>query len=516
MSETIPPEQLQLCEQAEDTMLSSNVGNTGSHVTGSILKPEAERSPGESRETEQVLFSQMECDTGAEMPAPEEPHSYIFGGQEARIDQRAFKWPLDEFETQKSLHEEEAAWGFGVKEPALTTTLSMLAGGASAGDSAPAAKESQEKAGSMLSDLCPLEKSRLLSHISGGDMPLLSPQCFTFSQSQRFESDPESAPSPPSAQQFRMAPIFSRHSSGDSKEPRTITQLTKYIQSLKRKIQRFEQQFEQEKKYRPSHSDKTANPQVLKWMNDLAKACKRLKELKLKMFEEQGSASKARPRSLYWEPPKGPREKEKLETAGAELGSFREETPEASCLQKKEKPLREAIKVAWQSRMPVASHSPYRMSKPTFPRLSSIATIQEEGDSEDSYPQGSQQYSLPDQISHLTVGDSPVPSKDSEPFRVLPLEENREVKPPTISMSSLHEAPLPVLLEQFREAKADKRRLQRTIREFDDQFYKKTGRNPQKEDRRPIADEYSEYKNLKAKLKLLEALISKQDKDQGF
>lgn len=42
----------------------------------------------------------------------------------------------------------------------------------------------------------------------------------------------------------------SRCSCGDGKEPQTITQLTKHIQSLKRKIRKFEEKFEQEKKYR--------------------------------------------------------------------------------------------------------------------------------------------------------------------------------------------------------------------------------------------------------------------------
>lgn len=42
----------------------------------------------------------------------------------------------------------------------------------------------------------------------------------------------------------------SRCSCGDGKETQTITQLTKHVQSLKRKIRKFEEKFEQEKKYR--------------------------------------------------------------------------------------------------------------------------------------------------------------------------------------------------------------------------------------------------------------------------
>lgn len=36
-------------------------------------------------------------------------------------------------------------------------------------------------------------------------------------------------------------------------------------------------------------------------------------------------------------------------------------------------------------------------------------------------------------------------------------------------------------------------------------------RSPQKEDRVPMAEEYSEYKHTKAKIRLLEVLISKHD-----
>lgn len=34
----------------------------------------------------------------------------------------------------------------------------------------------------------------------------------------------------------------------------------------------------------------------------------------------------------------------------------------------------------------------------------------------------------------------------------------------------------PVLLEQLRETRADKKRLRKALREFEEQFYKQTGR----------------------------------------
>lgn len=41
-------------------------------------------------------------------------------------------------------------------------------------------------------------------------------------------------------------------------------------------------------------------------------------------------------------------------------------------------------------------------------------------------------------------------------------------------------------------------------------------RNAQKEDRVPVLEEYREYKKIKAKLRLLEVLISKQDSSKSI
>ncbi|KAB0352681.1 hypothetical protein FD754_017538 [Muntiacus muntjak] len=381
---------------------------------------------------------------------------------------------------------------------------------------APVHRDGQNEVDSAPEDVLSVETSRLLCHITDGDNPLLSPRCSIFSQSQRFNLDPESAPSPPSTQQFMMLRSSSRCSCGDGKEPQTITQLTKHIQSLKRKIRKFEEKFEQEKKYRPSHGDKTSNPEVLKWMNDLAKGRKQLKELKLKLSEEQGSAPKGPPRTPPCEQPTAPRENGKPEAVGPEPSSSGEETPDAvlSCLKEKREqlPSQEDPKVMKQDKNLIKPlYDRYRIIKQILSTPSLIPTIQEEEDSDEDCPQGSQQPSLPNPASHSPTGDHLAHSNETEPVRLLLPDEKKEVKPPALSMSNLHEATMPVLLDHLRETRADKKRLRKALREFEEQFFKQTGRSPQKEDRIPMADEYYEYKHIKAKLRLLEVLISKQD-----
>ncbi|XP_076981375.1 protein FAM13C isoform X2 [Tamandua tetradactyla] len=515
-----PPQHVEQTGRA-DSVLRPSMGNFKSRKPKAILKVENGRSHGENQETEHVVSGQSERQGRAGAPAHESPQTNTFKCQEAvclqpRIDQCTAIWPKDAFETQQDLNEqEEAAQVQEVKDPVPESLPSAPADGADSADPEPVRKDWQNEVNSGPEDVQSVGTSRLLYHITDGDNPLLSPRCSIFSQSQRFNLDPESAPSPPSTQQFMMPRSSSRCSCGDGKEPQTITQLTKHIQSLKRKIRKFEEKFEQEKKYRPSYGDKTSNPEVLKWMNDLAKGRKQLKELKLKLSEERGSAPKGPSRNLSCEQPPVPRENGKSEAAGPEPSSSGEETADATltCLKEKREqpPPQEDAKVTKQDKNLIKPlYDRYRIIKQILSTPSLIPTIEEE-DSDEDCTQGSQQSGSTDPASHLLVGDHLTYSNETEPVRALLPDEKKEVKQPALSMSNLHEATMPVLLDHLRETRADKKRLRKALRDFEEQFFKQTGRSPQKEDRIPMADEYHEYKHIKAKLRLLEVLISKQD-----
>ncbi|XP_006895646.1 PREDICTED: protein FAM13C isoform X4 [Elephantulus edwardii] len=406
-----------------DSVLRPSMGNFKSRKPKSIFKADNGRSHVENQETEHVVPGQSECQGRPGTPAHENSQNNTFRCQETvrlqpRLDQRTAIWPKDAVETRQDLNEEEAAQVHGVKDPDPASTQSMPADEVDSADPAPGHTAWHNEADDGSEDVQSVGPSRLLYHITDGDNPLLSPRCSIFSQSQRFNLDPESAPSPPSTQQFMMPRSSSRCPCGDGKEPQTITQLTKHIQSLKRKIRKFEEKFEQEKKYRVTKQDKNLI-----------------------------------------------------------------------------KPL----------------YDRYRIIKQILSTPSLIPTIQEEEDSDEDYPQGSQQSSLADPASHTPVGEHLTYSSEIEPVRVLLQDEKKEVKQPALSMSNLHEATMPVLLDHLRETRADKKRLRKALREFEEQFFKQTGRSPQKEDRVPMADEYYEYKHIKAKLRLLEVLISKQD-----
>ncbi|XP_007478400.2 protein FAM13C isoform X1 [Monodelphis domestica] len=499
--------------------LRYTMGNFKSRKPKSIIKGEPGKGHADNQEPENVSTSPSEWQGKAGAPANEGPQNVAFHCQDVvrhqpRSDQRVAVWPKEAVEPLRDLNEEEAAPLPGLKDPALSAIRSLPGDEARAGDPAPAYKAWQNEAENGCEEPPTIGTSRLLRHITDGDHPLLSPRCSIFSQSQRFNLDPDSAPSPPSAQQFMMPRSSSRCE--DGKGPQTVTQLTKHIQGLKRKIRKFEEKFEQEKKYRPSHGDKTSNPEVLKWMNDLAKGRKQLKELKLKLSEQHGSVPKALPhQTLHQEPTTVPKETEKPEAAGTEPNSSGEEMPDALVKQLKEQrePLtaQEDAKVMKQDKSLIKPlYDRYRIIKQLLSAPSLIPTIEEE-DSDEDCPQGGHQPSLSDSASHVPLGEAlPFPS-ETEPAAALPLDAKKEARHPALSMSNLHEATMPVLLDHLRETRADKKRLRKALREFEEQFFKQTGRSPQKEDRIPMADQYYEYKHIKAKLRLLEVLISKQD-----
>lgn len=66
------------------------------------------------------------------------------------------------------------------------------------------------------------------------------------------------------------------------------------------------------------------------------------------------------------------------------------------------------------------------------------------------------------------------------------------------------------LMKTQRKVKEEKRRLRRTVKELEEGVRSQTGKKIQKEDREPFDCTYQLYKSTKAKLKLIEALLSKQ------
>ncbi|XP_029383574.1 protein FAM13C-like [Echeneis naucrates] len=378
----------------------------------------------------------------------------------------------------------------------------------------------------------------LLQLLAGGPSPLPSPRCSSLSH--RFNSDPDTAPSPPCRQHAILS--RGRGGRGEGSEdlcPPSISVLTRQIQTLKRKVRRFEDHFEQEMKYKPSHNDKYSNPEMVRVMNDLAKTRKQLKELRLRqsVFEskEQDYGNTNACRSGCGQqavPEHKPTPEQTVESLFRRLtekrralglpDNMKEMTQAQMVLEKIT--LQKCLLYFESLHGRPGTKQERNLVKPLYDRykmikhllcVSPITTIEEEDGSDE------------DSVSSRTVEELPLPppprltrpasgeedsDRDSDPAFVSPLDEVKTVhqQPATcVTTANLHEASRYQLLQSLRETRAEKKTRRKVLREFEDQFYRQTGRICQKEDRTPMKEEYQEYKQLKAKLRLLEVLLSK-------
>ncbi|KAM6206522.1 protein FAM13A isoform 2-T2 [Sarcoramphus papa] len=419
------------------------------------------------------------------------------------------------------------------------------------------------------------QAGRLIRQLLDEDSdPMLSPRFYAYGQSQQYLDDTEVPPSPPNSHSFMRRRSSSLGSYEDDREDLTPAQLTRRIQGLKKKIRRFEDKFEEERKYRPSHSDKAANPEVLKWTNDLAKFRRQLKESKLKISEEDlgpvvRQRSNTLPKSFGSQLEKDDDKKQDLSDKSAKpaveatLDSIQKKLQEKRTETNRPEDIKDmtrdqiaAEKVALQKALlyyesihgrPVTKnerqvmkplYDRYRLVKQILSRANTIPIIgspsskrrspllqpiiegetasffkeikeEEEGSEEDSNVKPDFTITMKtdfnvrsflDQLEDDADGFvSPVDDK-------MPSRSNQDM-----GLSNLHEASIPELLEQLQEVREEKKRIRKKLRDFEDNFFRQNGRNVQKEDRTPMAEEYNEYKQIKAKLRLLEVLISKRD-----
>ncbi|XP_069755122.1 protein FAM13B, partial [Narcine bancroftii] len=355
-------------------------------------------------------------------------------------------------------------------------------------------------------------------------------------------------------------------SKDDEKEEQIQLQLSKKIQNIKKKIKLFEEQFEKDRKYKPSHSDKVANPKVLKWMNELVKLRKQFKEMKYKTSESDletlpivrprsntlpksfGSCLEHEPRDVYketFEKEKKPSMETTVETILKRLKEKRAEedwpedikemrqnhlTAEKIALQKSllhfesihgrpvtreerqlVKPLYDRYRLVKQMLVKaiplIGSPSTKRRGQTLQPIIEGETTqffeeIKEEEQEEDCNMAAASRpgFHAGNFLDHLDNDHNTIASTVEETSLRLDL-----------GVSSTHAASMPELLEQLWKARDDRKNLRKTLREFEEEFYQKNGRNVQKEDRAPMVEEYREYKRIKARVRLLEVLIGKQD-----
>ncbi|XP_020940479.1 protein FAM13B isoform X15 [Sus scrofa] len=400
----------------------------------------------------------------------------------------------------------------------------------------PAFKSWQEDSESGEAQLSP-QAGRMNHHPLEEDCPpVLSHRSLDFGQSQRFLHDPEMLDSSSKALSFARIRRSSFSSKDDKREDRTPYQLVKKLQ---KKIRQFEEQFERERNSKPSYSDIAANPKVLKWMTELTKLRKQIKDAKHKSSDGE------------FVPQTRPRSNTLPKSFGSSLDHEDEENEdEARVIQKEKKPSKEATlelilkrlkekrverclpedikkmtkdhlveeKTSLQKSLLYYESQHGRPGSPSTKRRGQMLQPIIEGETahffeeikEEEEDGVSLSSELTDILKTAVQAQSSLENPESD------VEENQEKLALDLRLSSTRAASMPELLEQLWKARAEKKKLRKTLREFEEAFYQQNGRNAQKEDRVPVLEEYREYKKIKAKLRLLEVLISKQDSSKSI
>ncbi|XP_052430954.1 protein FAM13B-like isoform X6 [Carassius gibelio] len=428
----------------------------------------------------------------------------------------------------------------------------------------------QEETESGEAQLSPLAGRMMPLPLEDDTQPLLARRFLDFGHSQRFLQQDHDASSSTKALPCGRPRRASLSSKDSLKGDNVSHQLTKKLQNLKKKIKQFEEQFEKERNYKPSHAEKAADPKVLKWMTDLTKIRKQLKDAKHKAEIEL--TPQTRPRSNTLPKSFGSTLDQSVheDTVESEARSHqptREETLELiqHCIQTKRtedgwpedvrKMTKEQLSdektvmqknllyyeglhgrpVTREERLVVKPlYDRYRLVKQMLTRVS-ITPIT-------TSPSSKRRNQMLQPIIEGETAHFCGEIEEEEEEEGRGQQENTEmqtsegseiimdpVAPPTqenilssgkinldLRLSSSNASSMPELLEQLWKARAEKKKLRRTIREFEEEFYQQNGRNAQKEDRVPMMDEYKEYKRIKAKLRLLEVLISKQDSSKSI
>lgn len=406
-------------------------------------------------------------------------------------------------------------------------------------DPFPAFKSWQEDSESGEAQLSP-QAGRMTNHPLEEDChPILSHRSLDFGQSQRFLHDPETLDSSSKALSFVRTRRASFSSKDDKREDKTPYQLVKKLQ---KKIKQFEEQFEKERNSKPSYSDIAANPKVLKWMTDLTKLRKQIKDAKQKSSDGE------------FIPQTRPRSNTLPKSFGSSLDQEDEENgDEMRIVQKEKKPTKEATlelilkrlkekrverclpedikkmtkdhlveeKTSLQKSLLFYESQHGRPGSPSTKRRGQMLQPIIEGETAHFFEEIKEEEEESDGLS-ADLNDilksavqtqsvlSPVENSESD------VEDGQEKLTRDLRLSSTRAASMPELLEQLWKARAEKKKLRKTLREFEEEFYQQNGRNVQKEDRVPMLDEYREYKKIKAKLRLLEVLISKQDSSKSI
>ncbi|KAF5269190.1 hypothetical protein FQR65_LT02491 [Abscondita terminalis] len=312
-----------------------------------------------------------------------------------------------------------------------------------------------------------------------------------------------------------LDPNVQQSKSSLGKDPKTplekkLKQLSKQINGIKRKIKKYDEEFQQTYGFKSSQADKMNDKNVRKLCSDLSKLKRDYKQLKgdgtgASFSTDAENEAENRPelhiQDTLHEIEQRLSEKRIISERGLDIDVMTNDQiiDEKVAVQKALLYL-ESLHGRPSTRedrdLVRPLYDRYRTLKRMMAKISlsnsavnELATIHEHEtmDFVSSTPQTSE-----------TETDKMYPSGSTDSDTDISLGE------------SFHTLSLSELLQQQHEMNEEKKKLRRSLKEFENEIQTKTGRKLQKDDKILMSAVYNSYKRTKAKLRLLDALIAKQ------
>ncbi|XP_045101855.1 protein FAM13C-like isoform X8 [Portunus trituberculatus] len=325
--------------------------------------------------------------------------------------------------------------------------------------------------------------------------------------------------------------------------------LMKNINTIKKKIKRYEEEFEAAAGYRPSHSEKMKHKEIKKYMSELSKARKELKQMKddvaglvsvpnvypLSLLRCQESTN---PGAKSTSTGSGTADtlrqvEDRLRDKRSAVGRPMElKSMNSTEMQDEKTALQKALLYYESLHGRPTTREDRDLARPLYDRYRQVKRIVMRARTKENMVE------LPPIIEHVAMdftlaspqhrsslqGDegeklilapSNTPVTDNAPntnFTQIdtPSNDPKEGQR-SLALGDLHALPISELRERKKEAREEKKKLRRTLRDYEEKFEREMGRKVQKEDRGPMEQTYLDYKHAKAKLRLLEALLSKHE-----
>lgn len=292
-----------------------------------------------------------------------------------------------------------------------------------------------------------------------------------------------------------------------------LKHLSKQINSIKKKVKKYDEEFEIKFGYRPSHADKLNDKTMKKLCADLSKLKKEQKQLKedsttvyFKNVGDKTDSDKAKKAECTLQ--------DTLIEIENRLNSKRVTSERSEVLEQMTNEQLVEEKIAVQKALLHLESMHGRPSnkedrdlvRPIYDRYRQLKRLVRLTTPSNNINE------LATIHEHETMDFVSLPTQTPEPEseKQNPTSGSTDSDTDTSIGENLHSLSLEELQQQQRQTSEEKKELRRSLKQFEDDFQTKTGKKLQKEDRAPMEHVYVQYKKAKAKLRLLDALVGKQ------